>query len=171
MEEKRIEIPNSWEFNCFGCSPRNEHGLQLRFFLSNRGCFAEYAVPDYFCGFSQLVHGGIISSILDEVSAWAIISHLLRVGITREITTKFLNPVPAKAQIRVEGEIIRSDDKSAVVQSRITSKDGKLLAKAESTWFLPSTSTLAKIAGMDKEKLDQLFQRVIKPIQQLHESI
>ena len=167
-EDQKIEIPNSWEFNCFGCSPTNVHGLQLRFYLSNKGCFAEYAVPDYFCGFNQFVHGGIIASMLDEVAAWSIISYLFRVGITREITTKFLNPVLANTLIRVEGEIISSDKKSAVVQSRIISKEGLLLAKAESKWSLPSVSTLAKIAGIKEEELAQLFQRVIQPIQQLY---
>lgn len=167
-EELRIEIPNAWEFNCFGCSPKNNHGLQLRFYLSDKGCFAEYAVPDYFCGFSQWVHGGIIASMLDEVAAWSIISHLFKVGITRKITTTFLNPVKAKTTIHIEGEVISSDEKSAVVQSRITSKEGLLLAAAESKWSLPSTSTLAKVTGMDKEVLDRMFQRVIQPIQQLH---
>jgi hypothetical protein len=167
LEEPKIEIPNSWEFNCFGCSPKNDHGLQLRFYLSEKGCFAEYAVPDYFCGFSRWTHGGIIASMLDEVAAWSIISHLFKVGITQEIKTKFLNPVPANTQIRVEGEIVRSDEKSAVVKSRIISKDGILLAKAVSQWSLPSTSTLAKVAGMDKEELDRMFHRVIQPIQEL----
>jgi len=167
-EEQRIEIPNVWEFNCFGCSPTNKYGLQLRFYLSDKGCFAEYAVPDYFCGFNHWVHGGIIASMLDEVAAWSIISHLFKVGITREITTKFLKPVQAKTQIRIEGEIISSDEKNAVVQSRIISIEGLLLAKADSKWSLPSTSTLAKVAGMDKDQLDRLFQRVIQPIQELH---
>ncbi|MFW9905893.1 MAG: PaaI family thioesterase [Candidatus Thorarchaeota archaeon] len=169
MVERKIEIPNNWEFNCFGCSPTNDHGLQLRFYLSERGCRTDnYVVPDYFCGFSRWVHGGIIASMLDEVAAWSIISHLFKVGITREIKTKFLNPVPANTQIRVEGEIINSDEKRAIVKSRIISKEGILLAKAVSKWSLPSTSTLAKVAGIDKEELDRMFQRVIQPIQQLH---
>jgi hypothetical protein len=171
LVERKIEIPNNWEFNCFGCSPKNDCGLQLRFYISKKGCFADYVVPDYFCGFSQWTHGGIIASMLDEVAAWSIISHLFKVGITREITTKFLNPVPARTKIRVEGEIISSDEKSAIIESRITSKDGVLLAKAESKWSLPSTSTLAKVAGMDKEMLDRMFQRVIQPIQELHTKI
>ncbi|UCG04485.1 MAG: PaaI family thioesterase [Candidatus Heimdallarchaeota archaeon] len=168
MEEQKKEIPNSWEFNCFGCSPTNEHGLQLRFYLSKKGCYAEYTVSSYFCGFDQWVHGGIIASMLDEVAAWSIMSHLFRVGITREITTKYLNPVQVNTIIYVEGEIVSSDEKNAIVRSRITSKDGVVLAEAESKWSLPSTSTLAKIAGIDEEELDQLFQRVIKPIKQLH---
>ncbi len=171
IEEQLLEIPNSWEFNCFGCSPTNDHGLQLRFYLSNKGCYAKYSVPDYFCGFDKWVHGGIISSILDEAAAWTIISQLFKVGITREITTKFLNPVQAKTLIRIEGEIITSDKKFAIVHSKITSDGGLLLAEAESKWSLPSTSTLAKIAGMDEQKLEDLFKRVIQPIQQLHSRI
>ncbi|MFX0125423.1 MAG: PaaI family thioesterase [Candidatus Hodarchaeota archaeon] len=170
-EKQKVEIPNSWEFNCFGCSPTNHHGLQLRFYLSEKGCFTEYAVPDHFCGFDQWVHGGIISSMLDEVAAWSIISHLFKIGITREITAKFLNPVLAMTKIYIEGEIISYDGKNAVVKSKITSTNGLILAEAESKWSLPSTSTLAKIASINEQELNQLLKRVIQPIQELHTSI
>lgn len=167
-----LEIPNTWDFNCFGCSPTNDFGLQLRFYLSDeyKGCFAECTIPDHFCGFASFIHGGIIAALLDEVAAWAIISQLLCVGITREITTKYLSPVRANEKIRVEGKIVNYDEKAAVVRSRIISDDGVLLAEADSTWSLPSVSTLAKLAGMDEEHLAKIFERVIHPIQKLQDS-
>ncbi|MFX1283787.1 MAG: PaaI family thioesterase [Promethearchaeota archaeon] len=168
----RLEIPNLWEFNCFGCSPTNDHGLQLKFYLSDKdnSCFSECIISDNFCGFNGLVHGGIIAALLDEVAAWTIISQLYEVGITREITTKFLNPVRANTKIRVEGEIITHDKKNVVVLSRITSNNGLLLAKAESNWIIPSASTLAKIGGIDEKNVQQLLESVIHPIQQLRKN-
>ena len=165
-----LEIPNAWNFNCFGCSPTNNYGLQLKFYLSDefKGCFSECYIPDHFCGFANFVHGGIIAALLDEVAAWAIISQLLSVGITREITTKFLNPVQANEKIRVEGEIINHTEKVVFVHSRIISDDGGLLAEAESKFSLPSVSTLAKLAGIDKNQLAKLFENVIQPIRHLH---
>ena len=161
------EIPNLWEFNCFGCSPTNDHGLQLRFYISDRGCFTECNISDHFCGFDGMVHGGIITTLLDEISAWTITSQLFRVGITSEITTRYLNPVRANTKIRVEGEITNYNEKSAVVRSKITSGDGLLLAEAESKFLFPSVSTLAKIAEMDVQHLEKLIERVIRPIQQV----
>lgn len=167
-----LEIPNSWDFNCFGCSPSNNYGLQIQFYFSDdyKGSFAECTIPDHFCGFANFIHGGIIAALLDEVAAWAIISQLLCVGITREITTKYLNPVRANKKIRVEGEIVNQDEKTVGVRSRIISDDGVLLAEADSTWTIPSVSTLAKLAGMDEDHLAKLFERVIRPIQKLRAS-
>lgn len=163
-----IEIPNNWDFNCFGCSQSNEHGLQLRFYFSNKGCFTECNIPKYLCGFDGIVHGGIIATLLDEVAAWTIISQLFRVGITTKITTKYVNPVQADTRLRVEGEISKQEKKRVVVLSTVSSIEGMLLAEAESEWLLPSISTLARIAGMDESVLAQIFKRVIQPIQQLH---
>ncbi len=165
----RLEVPNLWEFNCFGCSPSNDHGLKLKFYLSDEeeGCFTECIISDNFCGFDGLVHGGIIAALLDEVAAWTIICQLYEVGITREIKTRFLNPVRANSKIRVEGEIIDYEGKNVTVLSKITSNKGLLLAEAESKWVIPSISTLAKIGGMNKEYIKQLIKSVIQPIQQL----
>ncbi|MHA2246767.1 MAG: PaaI family thioesterase [Candidatus Hodarchaeales archaeon] len=161
------EIPNLWEFNCFGCSPTNDHGLQLRFYLSDNGCFTECTISDHFCGFAGMVHGGIITTLLDEISAWTITSRLFRVGITSEITTSYLNPVRANTKIRLEGEISNYNEKSAVVRSKITSSDGLLLAEADSKFLFPSVSTLAKIAEVDEQHIERIIARVIKPIRQV----
>ncbi|UCE13516.1 MAG: PaaI family thioesterase [Candidatus Heimdallarchaeota archaeon] len=161
-----VEIPNNWDFNCFGCSQSNEHGLQLRFYFSEKGCFTECTIPEYLCGFDGIVHGGIIATLLDEVAAWTVISQLFRVGITTKIITEYINPVRANTKLRVEGEISKQEEKCVVVHSTVSSIEGTLLAEAESEWLLPSLSSLAKIASIDESILTQIIERVIQPIQQ-----
>ncbi len=44
------EIPNYWSGQCFGCSPTNSRGLQLRFWQSEKGCFTRCTIADELCG-------------------------------------------------------------------------------------------------------------------------
>ena len=95
------EIPNDWTGNCFGCSRKNTQGLRLRFWLSEEGCFTKCTIPDHLCGLDGVVHGGIVTVLLEEVAAWMITACLSRLGITREISVRYLKPTRTNAELLV----------------------------------------------------------------------
>ena len=151
------EIQGRWPGSCFGCSPTNPHGLQLRFRRVEQGCATRCAIPDKLCGFDGLVHGGIIATLLDEAAAWALIAHLGRLGLTREMTTRYFKPVPTNTDIVVEGRILSHDTHNAVIRSSIHAADGTLLAEAESKWAFAKLSRIASIAGVEEKILQQFL--------------
>lgn len=151
------EIPNYWSGGCFGCSPANLRGLQLRFWRSEKGCFTRCTITDELCGWGDLVHGGIIAVLLDEVAAWTIITHIARLGLTRKISIRYLRPVRTNTELTVEGQLISHDDRAAVLRSTVHSAGGDLLAESESTWTFPKLSTVAKIAGVDESTLQKFL--------------
>ena len=52
--------------NCVVCSPSNQRGLGLDFGLSpDGGVEATFACDKVFEGYTDFVHGGVISSLLD----------------------------------------------------------------------------------------------------------
>ena len=153
------EIKARWPGSCFGCSPTNPHGLKLRFRHAEQGCVTRCTVPDTLCGFDGLVHGGILSTILDETAAWALFAHLGRFGVTREITTRFLKPVTTNREILVEGRVVSHDRGKARVHSSILSPEGDLLTEADSDWVFVKTSRIASLAGVDEEVLDTFLEQ------------
>jgi hypothetical protein len=56
---------------CFGCGDDNAIGLRLRFAPSGEGVKASFVPGVDHQGFHHVVHGGIISAVLDEAMAWA----------------------------------------------------------------------------------------------------
>jgi uncharacterized protein (TIGR00369 family) len=156
-ETEHREILGQWPGHCFGCSPNNPYGLQLRFRRAAQGCDAVCIVPDRLCGFDGLVHGGIIATLLDEAAAWAVIAHLGRLGLTREMTTRFLRPVPTNTEIILKGSIMSHDGHNAVVRSAIHAGDGTLLAESESSWAFAKLSRIASVAGVEEKILQQFL--------------
>lgn len=155
------EIPNRWPGNCFGCSPANPHGLRLRFWRSEHGCYTRCAIPEHLCGFDRVAHGGIIATLLDEVSAWTVIARLGRLGVTREISIRYLRPVPTGTEVHAEGQVLSSDDRVAVVRARITlpgNPEHEVLAESTSTWALPKISNIARISGLDEPALQEYLE-------------
>jgi uncharacterized protein (TIGR00369 family) len=153
------EIPNYWPGNCFVCSRTNTKGLQLRFWRSEQGCYTRCTISEHLCGFDGWVHGGIIATLLDEVGAWALLSHFGRLGVTSELLIHYLKPVPTATEIIVEGKIMSYDERSAFVHVSVQSVEGTLLAEGESKWAFPKLSTIANEAGLDEQKLQQFVDK------------
>ena len=70
-------VPKGDDHKCFGCSPANPHGLQMEFYHADDAVLHSWlVVPDHLRGWNDLVHGGVISTILDEIMSWTAISML-----------------------------------------------------------------------------------------------
>jgi acyl-CoA thioesterase FadM len=96
---------------------------------------------------------------MDEVGAWTIISYLGRFGITREISIRYLKPVPTNMEIIAEGRIISHDEKHAVLHTTIHYLDRALLAEGESKWVFAKLSTVANLSGLDEPTLKHFLER------------
>ena len=151
------EVPNYWPGHCFGCSTTNPHGLHLRFWYSERGCFTKCTIPDYLCGIDGIIHGGILALLLDEVAQWTNIARLGQLGMTRNISIRYLKAVRTNTEITVESQIISRDERNAVQQSTIHTADGTLVAESRSEWMLPSPSVIARVTSADETTLQQFL--------------
>ena len=151
------EVPNYWPGHCFGCSTTNAHGLHLRFWYSERGCFTKCTIPDYLCGIDGIVHGGILALLLDEVAEWTVIAHLGQFGMTSNTSIQYFKPARTNTEITVESQIISYDDKNAVQRSTIHSADGTLVAESRSEWLLPKLSTIASVTSVNKATLQEFL--------------
>jgi len=70
-------VPNRGDHNCFACGPNNPGGLAMKFYSDGETVVSRLRVDEHLCGWDNLLHGGIISTMLDEIMSWTII-HLLQ---------------------------------------------------------------------------------------------
>ena len=70
-EEQDLTFPQ--DGGCFGCSPANPAGLQLRFRRRGDRVVARYVIDDRFHGAPGIAHGGIAATIFDEASCAAVV--------------------------------------------------------------------------------------------------
>ena len=59
------------DHGCFGCGDRNPIGLHLAFATTSGGVIAQFVPLLEHQGFENVIHGGIIATVLDEAMAWA----------------------------------------------------------------------------------------------------
>jgi uncharacterized protein (TIGR00369 family) len=82
------------------------------------------------------VHGGWTATILDTAMALATLSTLdARTGFTTlDIKVTYVRPMTAETgEVRAEGRVIHEGRRVSLSESRLTDRDGKLLAHGTST--------------------------------------
>jgi hypothetical protein len=82
-------IPNSENQTCFACGPNNPSGLKMKFSTDGKRVYSLIHAPSTMTGWDQTVHGGILTTMLDEVMGWGVICLLKKIGITKSITVDF----------------------------------------------------------------------------------
>lgn len=113
---------------CFGCGSANATGLELKFFRAPDGSVAASpTVSSAFDGHPGYLHGGIIATLLDEAMSKSVRA-LGRSAMTRKLEIEYLRPVPSGAPLRIEGSIVRSENRKHFAQARILDAAGTALA-------------------------------------------
>lgn len=159
--EDYILLPSGENQNSFGCSPKNESGLHMKFYSTERreSVVSWLKVPDHLCGWSNLVHGGIISTMLDEAMGWAALIILKKLVVSKSITVDFLKPVLIGQEIRVEGNVREiNSEREAMLQGFIFNDNGEMLARSSSLVSLFSLETLRKMGALDEKMFGDMEQ-------------
>ncbi len=160
--ENLRELANGDGHNCFGCSPSNPYGLQMKFFSDDEALFSWLTVPAHLCGWNNLVHGGVLSTILDETMGWTAIHFLKKFALTRAMSIEFLKSVQIGEEIRVEGRVLEVRAKrEAEVEGCLYKEGNTLCVKSVGTFRLFTAEAIARLGIMDEETINN-FDFLIK---------
>jgi acyl-coenzyme A thioesterase PaaI-like protein len=119
---------------CFACGELNEHGLRLRLHATAEGCWTELTLDPRFQGWESVAHGGIVTTLLDEVMAWSVIGRDTW-GVTARLSISFRKPVPIGRPIRAEGWVVEDRRRMFRTAGRVIDPaSGEVLAEGEGTF-------------------------------------
>jgi acyl-coenzyme A thioesterase PaaI-like protein len=122
-----VELTFPEDGGCFGCSPTNHTGLQLRFRREGARVLAAYRIPDRFHGAPGVAHGGIVAAILDEISCAAAVFVADQFVVTGELVIRYQAPVPVEIPIELEAEITsRAHTRYAEITATIRRGESRL---------------------------------------------
>jgi acyl-coenzyme A thioesterase PaaI-like protein len=144
------------DHNCFACGTLNTNGLGLILHLEPRRCWTELELDRRFEGWEGIAHGGITTTILDEVMAWALVEGD-NWGVTARLAIAFRRPVPIRVPIRAEGWITQQRRRVMDTAARIVDvASGEELATATGVY-------VAADADRKREILERYEFRRLEP--------
>ncbi len=116
--------------HCFVCGDKNPVGLNVSFYLKDDKVVAEYTAGSNFQGYKDILHGGILSSLLDEVMIRAVLAHGI-VCLTSEIKVRFKKLVKVGDKLFLEGKLVEDKGRILLAEGKITNQDNEVVARGE----------------------------------------
>lgn len=121
---------------CFGCGVNNPIGLKLDFKPENGAVCAEFTPHEHLQGWSGIMHGGIISCLLDEAMSYAA-KLVARVHcITARMVVTMRQPISITETLRVTGAVTRVTRKIIESRAEISLADGTVVAESTAKQFV-----------------------------------
>ena len=136
------KIRNPWHgledqgYNCFGCAPENRYGLKMEFYEDGDDVVSFWNASDDYQGWLHTLHGGIQSTIMDEIAMWVIARKLQTAGMTTKMEIKYRKPVPTGPDVKIEVRAhVREVKHSFVILDARIIYGGEVCSQAEITYF------------------------------------
>ncbi len=123
--------------HCFVCGEKNPMGLKLNFRYSDDSMKAEAIVTfaEQFQGWSNIVHGGLLSTVLDEIMVKPAENQGLNC-VTAELNVRFRKPAYVGQQYKVTGKIKEIRGRKISATATIETMEAEVITEAVSTLIL-----------------------------------
>src|SRR5688572_16769979 len=108
--------------SCFVCGESNPSGLNLRFYTDGRIVRVEFQPRPEHVGFKHAVHGGIISTVLDEVMFWACAVPTKQFAFCAEMTVRLQQPLRPGEMAVATAELV-SNRKNRIFEAKAELRD------------------------------------------------
>ena len=132
----------------------------MKFYTNGSSVYSQVKVPEHLCGWNQLVHGGVLSTILDEIMSWSAIYLLKQIPLTKSMTVDFIKPVYINSNLKAEGKVLEIADKhEAVMQGIIFNNEETICAKSTGK-FAVFSPAVAKRLGIANEDHLKWFEKI-----------
>lgn len=117
----------------------------MEFYTDEISVFSRLVVPKHLCGWSNLVHGGVTTTILDETIAWTVIYLRQCFILTKSLNVEFLKPLTIGEQLYSIGTLTESkSEREVIVESSVYNQEMILSAKAVGSIILFSPEQMRK---------------------------
>jgi acyl-coenzyme A thioesterase PaaI-like protein len=135
MQVPRLKIVDPVKNCCFACGKENPQGLKLQFTRDGEVAKAEFTPGEFHQGWPGFTHGGILFTLLDEVSGYAVRYAGLHC-VTAKSEVRFIKMATVGETILLEGRITKNTPRLIETEATLSLKDGTTIARSSSLWYV-----------------------------------
>lgn len=115
---------------CFVCGPKNPIGLKLNFSLDGKTLKTEFIPKKEHQGYMDIVHGGIISTLLDEIMVKLAIE-LGMPAVTAQIDIRLKKTAKVGIRLNFSANILENTNKLLITHAKAVTDNGDIVAEAK----------------------------------------
>ncbi len=158
-DESRVPIPKLQGHHCFACGTDNPIGLNMQFYRLGDMVCSDITLQRNHEGWEGMAHGGIISTLLDEVMSWTVLYFKRTFLVTRKMDIKYIKPVPLGVPLTARGKIL--DDAGAPkieIRGEIVDAQKRLLVRSRGEFVMLVENQLSSVSPGLKQEMTDMFE-------------
>jgi beta-phosphoglucomutase family hydrolase len=148
MEIPKLDVEYTAKF-CFACSQDNPIGLKLKPIHDGEKVTAEFTAGKFHQGWDNVVHGGILYTLLDEVTAYAMLCHGIELGVTAKSEIRFKQVAPINEPIRASAWVTKLTKRLVETKGVLTLKDNTVIVEGDFLFYVWRQSKRTILWDMD----------------------
>jgi HAD superfamily hydrolase (TIGR01509 family) len=148
MEIPRLDVENTARL-CFACSQENPIGLKLKPVHDGEKVTAEFTAGKFHQGWNGVVHGGILYTLLDEVTAYAMLCHGIEFGVTAKSEIRFKQVAPINEPIQASAWVTKLTKRLVEAKGVLTLKDNTVIVDGDFLFYVWRQSKKTILWDMD----------------------
>ena len=134
------KIKNPWlqkeGYHCFGCCPDNPAGVHMEFFEDGDEVVCFWLPQAHFQGWVDTLHGGIQSTLIDEIASWVVFRKLQTTGVTNKLEVKFMKPImTTENQITLRARLVEMKRQVAFIEVKVYNSQEELCTEGKAVYF------------------------------------
>ncbi len=140
-----MEKPLPYSNWCYVCGKENPLGFKVVFSTENGRVRLRHIPELHRQGYLGVVHGGVISTLLDEAMGWAPTLAVKRMFVTAELTVRYIKPFPVGKVMLIEAWPEKVSRRMALVLGEVRDEAGELHALAKGKYLPMSEEETRKV--------------------------
>lgn len=132
----RGEINLKNEGYCFACGEHNPLGLHLNFEKIEDKLVATKSVAREYQGYEGIVHGGIVTTMLDEAMSQFIQKFFGEQALTGSLEIRYRHPTPTNQDLKISAWQESQRRNIVAMKSAIETADGTVTAEASAKFAI-----------------------------------
>lgn len=131
--------------HCFVCGDKNPIGLKIDFHYEEGKAKACFTPAEEYEGYRDILHGGILAAVLDEVMVKAVLAEGIP-ALTSRMDVRYRLPAVIGEELFLEGWITEAKSRLIMTAGKVSRKDGIIVAEAGGTYFRVRGEMAEKLA-------------------------
>ncbi|SRR5258706_12458986 len=142
---------------CFACSPDHPTGLRLQFAIEGDEVITRFTPSAAHEGAPGVMHGGLVTTIADEVGCWALIALRGKFGFTGTMTSRFPGPVRVGRELVGRATITKESTRVVHVDVRLGQEGATCFTSVMSFVILDQSGAEKMLGGPLPEAWKRFF--------------
>ena len=111
----------------------------MEFFEEGDDILCFWRPSDYYQGWVGVLHGGIISTLIDETAGWVVTRKLQAAGMTSKLSVTYRKALTSdEVQITIKARLVEERRHMATISVTVENARGEVAAEGEAVYFVMS---------------------------------